>query len=471
VSGARGTLSALDLPPAEAIAFFRGKVNTPTERWTDLWEGAHARAWSVAGATSDALLGDIRGEVMKALEQGTTLAEFRRAFTGLVEKHGWAHTGTPGWRAQIILETNLSMAYSAGRYAQMVEPETLAIFPFWQYVHSGARNPREQHRGWNGKVLRADDGWWRTHYPPNGWNCGCRVRPLSARDLRRQGLDGPEPTPRVVMRQVNVPGRGQVSVPDGIDAGFAYNVGEGFAGMPKPPGWTRWQPPEGWAPPAPAPASPAPRPARPPASADALTTVFVPDGPPPRAQAAAVARVVRRPRPPPEVLAQDSELRLAYRPWATSLTPDERAAVRDYRGSGTAWNAILREGIAAPPSVARQLRSLETALRRATAPRDLVVLRAASTAEVAAYGRTGAAGRLRAFLSTTISPEVADGFATMRQGVVMEVRVRAGAGGAGYIHNIPEARPEQFELLLAPGLRYRVVSRTKRRIVLEVGGE
>lgn len=251
MSGARGTLSALDLPPREAIEFFLAKTDTPTERWSDLWDGAHARAWSVAGATGDALLSDLRGEVQKALEAGTTLAEFRRAFGDIVARHGWEHTGTPGWRAQIIFETNLSMAYAAGRHAQMTEPGTLAVFPFWQYVHSGARHPREQHKAWNGKILRADDPWWRTHYPPNGWNCGCRVRPLSRRDLARQDRDGPDPSPRVTMRSVTVPGRGVVQVPEGIDPGFAYNVGASWRGMPQPAGAARWQPPEGWAPPAP----------------------------------------------------------------------------------------------------------------------------------------------------------------------------------------------------------------------------
>lgn len=122
----------------------------------------------VAGAATNALVQD-----------------FRRAFDGLVTKHGWQHTGTPGWRARIIFETNLSTAYSAGRYAQATEPDTLAVYPYWRYVHSGARHPRLQHLAWNGRILLASDPWWSAHYPPNGWRCGCRVEVVSARGLKR----------------------------------------------------------------------------------------------------------------------------------------------------------------------------------------------------------------------------------------------------------------------------------------------
>lgn len=225
------TLSAIDLPPAEAIGFLRGKANVTSQSYEDVWGKANVKAFTVAGAGTRALVEDFRTEVARALEKGTSLQEFRKQFDGIVESHGWAHTGKPGWRARIIYETNLGMAYSAGRYAQQTEPETLAAFPYWQYVHSGARHPRLQHQAWNGLTLRADDPWWSTHYPPNGWGCGCRTRPVSARSLQRMGKSGPDTAPPLKLKPHTIRKTGEVvEVPEGIDPGFDYNVGQEWTG-------------------------------------------------------------------------------------------------------------------------------------------------------------------------------------------------------------------------------------------------
>lgn len=239
---------ALSLPPRQAIAFFAQKTNTTSEHWTDVWRTGHSRSFMVAGAASQALVEDFRREIQQAIEQGTTLAEFRKGFDGIVERHGWAYNGARGWRTRIIYETNLSTAYSAGRYAQMIEPATLEAFPYWRYVHSGALHPRLQHKQWDGLTLLATDAFWRTHYPPNGWCCGCRAEPQSGGDLARQGRSGPDTAPPIETRRWVNPRTGEASqVPVGIDPGFDYNPGEAWRGRPVvPPGTPT--PPSSWPP-------------------------------------------------------------------------------------------------------------------------------------------------------------------------------------------------------------------------------
>lgn len=189
-------IRGIGLAPSEAISFFRKKINMPSKRWGELEAQAHGTQFAVAGATSKALLDDFRVALNKALVEGTTLAEFRKDFDRIVQKHGWSYNGSPGWRSAIIYETNLSSAYAAGRYREMTTPEALDIYPYWRYRHHACEHPRPAHVAWDGMILPADDPWWNTHYPPNGWRCHCAVEPVSRRDLKRYNWTVSEAPPR-----------------------------------------------------------------------------------------------------------------------------------------------------------------------------------------------------------------------------------------------------------------------------------
>lgn len=189
------TADVIDRGFGPAIEYFRRKVNVPTLTWRDLWQKAHARAFTVAGAMKADLLQDLRTAVDAAIADGESFDTFKRRFLAIVEKHGWVHTGGPGWRARVIWHINMRTAAAAGRYQQMTHPDVLAHMPYWLYDHTTILHPREQHRSWDGLVLRYDDPWWDVHYPPNGWGCNCRVRPLSERQLRKLGKEAPDQAP------------------------------------------------------------------------------------------------------------------------------------------------------------------------------------------------------------------------------------------------------------------------------------
>lgn len=221
------TPEAFAVQPIEAIDFFRRKNDITTEAWTDLWQEQHAAGFTVAGATKEALLTDFRNAIDKALAEGKTLGWFRKEFDRIVAAHGWSYKGSRNWRSAVIFNTNIRMAYAAGRWKQILRLADRN--PWLRYVAVLDDRTRPLHRMWHGTVLRWDDPWWQTFYPPNGWNCRCTVQQLSDRDLARRGLrPSPEPpsTP-MVTRGVNTPsGRVFVNLPRGIDPGFAYNVGQ-----------------------------------------------------------------------------------------------------------------------------------------------------------------------------------------------------------------------------------------------------
>lgn len=212
---------------AEAIEHVRQKVRLPTRHWADLWQGMHARAFVVAGATKAALIEDFHEAITRAIEEGRTLADFRKDFDRIVARHGWSYRGSRGWRSRVIFDTNLRMAHASGRWAQVQRLK--ARRPFLRYVAVLDSRTRPDHRDWHGTVLPVDDDWWRTHFPPNGWRCRCTVQSLSRRDLDRYGYQVSDQAPpvRMVQRRVNTPdGPVTIEVPEGLDPGFAYNVGE-----------------------------------------------------------------------------------------------------------------------------------------------------------------------------------------------------------------------------------------------------
>jgi len=215
------------LPFEEAVGYLRQKTNLGSRRWTDIWKEEHARSFVVAGAMKSELLSDFRSAVDAAIADGETIADFRKRFDEIVARHGWSYKGGRGWRTRVIYDTNVRMAYAAGRWQQMTDPGVLKLRPYLMYRHGDSVVPRPEHLAWDGLVLRADDPWWNTHYPPNGWGCKCKVLSLSRRDLERMGKDGPDTAPEPVRRSwVSRDGSRRGNVPLGIDPGFDYNVGK-----------------------------------------------------------------------------------------------------------------------------------------------------------------------------------------------------------------------------------------------------
>lgn len=222
------------LPFKEAIDFFRQKTRLPTSGWTDIWEQQHSHAFVVAGAAQDALLEDFHNAIRQAQEQGTGYAAFREQFEAIAAKHGWAYKGTPGWRSKVIYDTNITQAYNAGRYQQMMAVKHLR--PYWRYRHTSIEHPRLQHQAWDGLILPADDPWWETHSPQNGWGCKCRVDSFSRLEARREwekaGKTGPDEAPPIEWEDRTVGKMGSnprtVRTPVGIDPGFGYSPGKAW---------------------------------------------------------------------------------------------------------------------------------------------------------------------------------------------------------------------------------------------------
>lgn len=227
------------LDPVEAIAIFRKKGWEIAFDWRDVWQAEHARAFTVAKAMTRDLLEDIRGALDQALQEGTTLEQFKKDLRPKLAAKGWwgrkymtdpqtgeskvVQLGSPA-RLRTIYQTNLRTSYMAGKW-QRIE-RTKKAFPLLRYVSVMDGRERPEHHDWHDTILPIDDPWWDTHFPPCGWNCRCDTQALNQRMLDRKGWKIQEP-PKFPERDYINRRTGEITRTErGIDPGWSYNVGK-----------------------------------------------------------------------------------------------------------------------------------------------------------------------------------------------------------------------------------------------------
>ena len=243
-----------ELTPSEALEKIERQTERPLSwRWSEVWQEQNIKAFTIAKMTSATLLDEVHQSLAEAMRTGQPFEEWRREAIRKLEGRWLGRTQGELWdelppaekakrqpptdseRNQVIKEsrlttiftTNMLSAYQAGRYQQL--QESVEEYPYWRYKSMGDSHVRPAHRALNGKVFRADDPFWASHYPPNGFNCRCSVEPLDDYDLKLDGLK----VERGKMRQerdgegrersVYVDAEGK-SYP--TDPGWSYNPGE-----------------------------------------------------------------------------------------------------------------------------------------------------------------------------------------------------------------------------------------------------
>ena len=91
--------------------------------------------------------------------------------------------------AKTIYTTNLTSAYTAGRFEQAKEPNIAKVVKAFQYV--AVNDPprvRQNHLAHHGIVASQFDSAWNEFAPPQGFNCRCGVRLITIFEARRMGL-------------------------------------------------------------------------------------------------------------------------------------------------------------------------------------------------------------------------------------------------------------------------------------------
>jgi SPP1 gp7 family putative phage head morphogenesis protein len=208
----------------EAARFFASKVPLTKEQFDALVGGARARAFTVSGLASKALVQDVLEAINAAISDGTTIDQFRKDIRGIIQAKGW--TGEKDWRVQTIFRTNIQGAFQAGKWAQAQASEGLQVVVY-DAVADGRTRP--SHLALDGRAFLKSDPIWDTWWPPNGFNCRCTVRLMSMAEAKARGvrIESGEGILRGEAQPVG-PGRDLVLLPD---PGFDTNPAKDFAGV------------------------------------------------------------------------------------------------------------------------------------------------------------------------------------------------------------------------------------------------
>lgn len=225
-------------PPKEAIEYFRSKGWKVGFDYQDVWNQEHAFAFTAAKAMTVDVLETLRGAVDQALAEGRTFRDFAKDLQPELEKLGWwgkaempdpktgelkdVQLGSPR-RLKVIYQTNLRTARAAGKWERI--QRTKKLLPYLRYSLGPSEKHRPEHVAWEGLELLADDPWWDTHMPPNGWGCKCWVQQLTKADVDSTG--GPDEAPADEMQEWTNPRTGETEqLPKGISPGFNFNPGK-----------------------------------------------------------------------------------------------------------------------------------------------------------------------------------------------------------------------------------------------------
>lgn len=170
--------------------WLKRKLITP-EQAAALADQMRGQVFSLAGEWREKVLEKVRDILTKALEEGWSATEFRKAAASVLERF------TDGSYAEMFFRTNVANSRAAGRYEEMFSPEYAEVAPYWEFrAVTDARNdaddecPDTRCRWLNGKTFRKDDAAAQAFLPPLHFQCRCMSVERTRDSVRGEVMSG-----------------------------------------------------------------------------------------------------------------------------------------------------------------------------------------------------------------------------------------------------------------------------------------
>lgn len=166
--------------------------------YDEIMHDAHKKTFTIAKMTDLDLLKDMQNSLAQAFKDGTPFEEWKAEIMPKLAAKGWLgktkvidpKTGEErqiyvgNRRLKTIYNTNMRTAYAKARY----ESQMKSSGEYFRYTAVLDSKTRPTHRKLHGTTLPKNDKFWDTNYPPNGWNCRCKVQVLTEAEVRARGI-------------------------------------------------------------------------------------------------------------------------------------------------------------------------------------------------------------------------------------------------------------------------------------------
>jgi SPP1 gp7 family putative phage head morphogenesis protein len=202
------SLANASSPFLKAIEFLSERLEMEPEEYDRLEAAYQPEALKVVKTASDMVEREIETKLADAIGSGQHVrggvAALQEAFdsAGIVPRNSFT--------LEAIFRTQTQLAYGAGRWQAMQDPDIREVLQSLRYVTMEDDRVRPEHVGFDGVTLPIDDPFWIESYPPNGFACRCSV--IEIFDKR----------PLFEPRAVDVDGK---MVYPSVDEGFRFNPG------------------------------------------------------------------------------------------------------------------------------------------------------------------------------------------------------------------------------------------------------
>lgn len=184
--------------PAAVYEYLQSKNAEIHFDYDEIMHDAHKKTFTIAKMTDLDLLKDMQNSLAQAFKNGTPFEEWKQSVKPMLAKKGWLgkikvkdprsgeekeiYVGNR--RLKTIYDTNMRTAYAKARY----ESQMKSVGEYFRYTAVLDSKTRPTHRKLHGTTLLKTDKFWDTNYPPNGWNCRCKVQVLTEAEVRARGI-------------------------------------------------------------------------------------------------------------------------------------------------------------------------------------------------------------------------------------------------------------------------------------------